>query len=264
MRVGSISRWEYVMYMFTPLPTVQSHAHSKALGQSFGGLDFNKCWPKSMSSTYRQNRLLKLNTFLVEKYGGFREIGIYWFQWIYWRLAILNLWVPFHWVELVSSLYPYLFDTKISMESRGKLWNKEKTNVKIRNKVQDPAVLQLLWDFAVCVKGLLQLTVSLLFWHFIIFGAALMVIEFGISANSQYYSLLIFQIVHDYLKSQLPFIYTVYIYHFFCPRFPAQNWGCGWSFQVQTATSHQPFHPGLCVPLSRACLSRQVDSTIIV
>ena len=205
-----------------------------------------------------------MTTFLVEKYGDFREIGIYWFQWIYWRLAILNLWVPFHWVELVSSLYPYLFDTKISMESRGKLWNKEKNKVKIRNKVQDIEVLQLLWDFAICVKGLLQLTVSLLFWHLIIFGAAFMVIEFGISANSQYYSLLIFQFVHDYLKSQLPFIYTGKITAFFCPRFPAQNWGCGWSFQVQTATNHQPFHPGLCVPLSsRAYLSRQVDSTII-
>ena len=138
--------------------------------------------------------------------------------------------------------------------SRGKIWNKEKNKVKIRNKVQDIAVLQLLWGSAICVKGLLQLTVSLLFWHFIIFGAALMVIEFGISANSQYYSLLIFQFVHDYLKSQLPFIYTGKITAFFCPRFPTQNWGCGWSFQVQTATNHQPFHPGLCVPLSRCRL----------
>ena len=70
----------------------------------------------------------------------------------------------------------------------------------------------------------------------------------------RYYSLLIFQFVHDYLKSQLLFIYIGKITAFFCPRFPAQNWGCGWSLQVQTATNHQPFHPGLCVPLSRCRL----------
>ena len=91
-------------------------------------------------------------------------------------------------------------------------------------------------------------------------------------------------------------VFTGKISTLFPPRLPSQSWGCGdlsrcrllpstippwpvWvtiqgqtfshqsstisklayvrrSFQVQTATSHQPFHPGLCVSLSRAGLSR--------
>ena len=38
--------------------------------------------------------------------------------------------------------------------------------------------------------------------------------------------------------------------------FPISKLGVRRSFQVQTATSHQPFHPGLCVSLFRARLSR--------
>ena len=37
----------------------------------------------------------------------------------------------------------------------------------------------------------------------------------------------------------------------------------GASFQVQTATSHQPFHTGLCASLSRApSILSEVDATI--
>ena len=86
--------------------------------------------------------------------------------------------------------------------------------------------------------------------------------------------------------------------HTFNPRFPSQSWGCGdlsrcrlppvinhstltyvchypgadchqsstippWpmcvTIQEQTATSHQPFHPGLCVSLSRAFPGFQIS-----
>ena len=42
----------------------------------------------------------------------------------------------------------------------------------------------------------------------------------------------------------------------FLPQIPSSKLGVRRSFQVQTDTSHQPFHPGLCVPLSRVHLSR--------
>ena len=42
----------------------------------------------------------------------------------------------------------------------------------------------------------------------------------------------------------------------FLPQIPSSKFGVRRSFQVQTATSQQPFRPGLCVPLSRAHLSR--------
>ena len=42
----------------------------------------------------------------------------------------------------------------------------------------------------------------------------------------------------------------------FLPQIPILL-GVRRSFQVETATSHQPLHPGQCVPLSRVLLSRQ-------
>ena len=57
-----------------------------------------------------------------------------------------------------------------------------------------------------------------------------------------------------------------YVYHYpgaDCHQSSAiPPWPMCTTIQVQTATSHQPFQPGLCVPLSRARLSRQVDSII--
>ena len=97
-------------------------------------------------------------------------------------------------------------------------------------------------------------------------------------------------------------VYTGKIAAFFCPRFPSQNWGCSdlsrcrlppvinhsilayvchypgadchqsstippWpmcaTIQVQTATSHQPFHPGLCVPLSRGRLPPVINHSTL-
>ena len=49
--------------------------------------------------------------------------------------------------------------------------------------------------------------------------------------------------------------YMYYIYRkdscTFSPQIPISKLGVQRSFQVQTAPSHQPFHPGLCVSLSR-------------
>ena len=42
----------------------------------------------------------------------------------------------------------------------------------------------------------------------------------------------------------------------FMPQIPNSKLGVRRSFQVQTATWHKPFHPGLCVPLSSVHLSR--------
>ena len=66
------------------------------------------------------------------------------------------------------------------------------------------------------------------------------------------------------------------------PRFPSQSWGCvifpgtdchqsstipPWpmcvTIQGQTATSHQPFHPGLCVSLSRGRLPPVINHSTL-
>ena len=81
--------------------------------------------------------------------------------------------------------------------------------------------------------------------------------------------------------SQLPYI-PQRSPHILSPRVPAQNWGeaifpvadChqsstipSWpmcvTIQVQTATSHQPFHPGLCVPLSRCRLPPVINHSTL-
>ena len=49
----------------------------------------------------------------------------------------------------------------------------------------------------------------------------------------------------------------------FLPQIPSSKLGVLRSFQVQTATSHQPFHPGLCVSLSRGRLLPVINHSIL-
>ena len=49
----------------------------------------------------------------------------------------------------------------------------------------------------------------------------------------------------------------------FWPQIPSSEFGVRRSFQVQTATSHQPFHPGLCVSLSRCRLPPVINHSTL-
>ena len=68
--------------------------------------------------------------------------------------------------------------------------------------------------------------------------------------------------------SECPSIDILYIYQKGShtpppPQFSISKLGVRWSFQGQTATSHQPFHPGLCMWLSRGRLPPVINHSTL-